>query len=76
VVASIRSSEPPGSLSVPRQGFVPTPTPSPAPQTVDAAPIGQVDVFATIEKLAELRDKGILSEQEFATKKAELLARL
>jgi Short C-terminal domain len=61
---------------VPRQGSVPTPTPSPAPQTVDAAPIGQVDVFATIEKLAELRDKGILSEQEFATKKAELLARL
>jgi hypothetical protein len=35
-----------------------------------------VDVFATIEKLAELRDKRILSEQEFATKKAELLARL
>ena len=61
---------------VPRQGSVPTPTRSPAPQTVDAAPIGQVDVFATIEKLAELRDKGILSEQEFVTKKAELLARL
>jgi hypothetical protein len=53
------------------------PTPSPAPQTVGAASsVGQVDVFATIEKLAELRDKGILSEQEFATKKAELLARL
>ena len=37
---------------------------------------GEVDVFATIEKLAELRDKGILSEEEFATKKAELLARI
>ena len=59
---------------VPRHGSVPTP--SPAPQTAGAVPIGQVDVFATIEKLAELRDKGILSEQEFATKKAELLARL
>jgi hypothetical protein len=59
---------------VPRHGSVPTP--SPAPQTAGAAPIGQVDVFATIEKLAELRDKGILSEQEFAIKKAELLARL
>ena len=46
------------------------------PQTVGAPPVGQTDVFATIEKLAELRDKGILSEQEFATKKAELLARL
>ena len=59
---------------VPRHGSVPTQ--SPTPQTAGAAPIGQVDVFATIEKLAELRDKGILSEQEFATKKAELLARL
>jgi hypothetical protein len=59
---------------VPRHRSVPTP--SPAPQTAGAVPIGQVDVFATIEKLAELRDKGILSEQEFATKKAELLARL
>jgi hypothetical protein len=63
---------------VPRHGSVPTPTPtpSPAPQTVGAPPAGQADVFATIEKLAELRDKGILSEEEFATKKAELLARL
>lgn len=34
------------------------------------------DVLATIEKLANLRDKGILSDEEFATKKAELLSRL
>jgi hypothetical protein len=54
----------------------PVPTPSPAPQTVGAPPVVQADVFATIERLAELRDKGILSEEEFATKKAELLARL
>jgi hypothetical protein len=59
---------------VPRHGAAATP--SPAPKTVGAASVGQVDVFATIEKLGELRDKGILSEQEFATKKAELLARL
>ena len=59
-----------------RHGSVPTPTPSPAPQTVGAPSVGQADVFATIEKLAELRDKGILSEEEFATKKAELLARI
>ena len=29
-----------------------------------------------LERLAELHGKGILSEDEFATKKAELLARL
>jgi hypothetical protein len=34
------------------------------------------DVFATIERLADLRAKGILSDEEFATKKAELLSRL
>lgn len=37
---------------------------------------GGVDVFALIEKLAELRAKGILNEEEFAAKKAELLSRL
>ncbi len=35
-----------------------------------------VDVFATIEKLAQLHAKGILSDEEFAAKKAELLSRL
>ena len=36
----------------------------------------QGDVFAHIEHLAELRQKGILSEEEFSSKKAELLNRL
>ena len=34
------------------------------------------DVFATIERLADLKAKGILNEDEFAAKKAELLSRL
>lgn len=34
------------------------------------------DIFAKIERLAELRQKGILSEQEFASKKSELMSRL
>ncbi|MDR5773163.1 MULTISPECIES: SHOCT domain-containing protein [unclassified Caballeronia] len=34
------------------------------------------DVFATIEKLAQLHAKGILSDEEYASKKAELLGRL
>jgi hypothetical protein len=33
-------------------------------------------VFATLEKLADLRAKGVLSDEEFASKKAELLGRL
>jgi putative oligomerization/nucleic acid binding protein len=35
-----------------------------------------IGILATIEKLAGLRDKGILSDQEFAAKKAELLSRI
>ena len=50
-------------------------SPAPAPASVPASGGGQ-DVFATIERLAELQAKGIISAEEFATKKAELLARL
>ncbi|MGJ7580120.1 SHOCT domain-containing protein [Variovorax sp. RHLX14] len=34
------------------------------------------DIFSTIERLADLRAKGILSEDEFASKKTELLSRV
>ncbi|MCG1036753.1 SHOCT domain-containing protein [Polaribacter sargassicola] len=34
------------------------------------------DIFSKIEKLANLKDKGILSTQEFDNKKADLLSRL
>jgi hypothetical protein len=47
----------------------PPPHPVPAAESAD-------EIFAKIERLADLRGKGILSEDEFATKKAELLARL
>ena len=36
----------------------------------------ETDIFATIERLANLQRKGILSQEEFAAKKAELLGRL
>ena len=34
------------------------------------------EIFATIEKLAVLRDKGAITQEDFDTKKAELLARI
>jgi hypothetical protein len=34
------------------------------------------DLLATLERLGALRDKGIVSEQEFQAKKADLLSRL
>ncbi len=43
-----------------------------------AAPVGlkPEEVMATIEKLADLKAKGILTEEEFSSKKAELLKKL
>jgi hypothetical protein len=53
---------------------------SPSPQAVPAhaspAPDAAGDPIAKIEKLADLHQKGILSAEEFAAKKAELLSRL
>ena len=35
----------------------------------------EADIFAKIERLADLLQKGILSQEEFAAKKTELLSR-
>ncbi len=52
--------------------------PAPAMPPQDAAPRRPPadDPLATIERLADLRQKGILTEAEFAAKKTELLGRL
>lgn len=47
-----------------------------APVSDGNANAGSGDIFASIEKLATLQSRGILTEQEYATKKAELLSRL
>ncbi len=63
------------------QASAPSPQPQPqysAPQ--HAAPSSgaesESDIFAKIEKLAALRQKGVLSDDEFNAKKAELLSRI
>ena len=51
------------------------PRPAPEPDFPQAgAPSG--DVISTLERLSDLHRKGVLTEAEFSTKKAELLARL
>ncbi len=60
----------------------PAPAAEPKPYAPPAATVAPKsstspdDIFAMIERLADLRQKNILSEEEFATKKAELLGRL
>ncbi|MEF8703753.1 MAG: SHOCT domain-containing protein [Candidatus Accumulibacter sp. UW26] len=57
-------------------------TPAARPQAIGGTPplapaIGRdQDVFALIERLADLRAKGILSDEEFSAKKTELLSRI
>jgi hypothetical protein len=46
------------------------------PPSASPVPSAGGDVFAMIERLADLRAKGVLSDDEFNVKKAELLARL
>lgn len=46
------------------------PPPPPAP-----APADQGDLLAQLQQLGELRDAGVLTEEEFAIQKAKLLAR-
>ena len=48
----------------------PAPSPSPTQTATDG------DIFQTIEKLAKLHERGILSNEEFSAKKSELLNRL
>ncbi len=71
---------PPSSTQAPLQ---PSPKPIPAaPEAAastaptPAASLAVHDILTTIERLAELRQKNILTEEEFAAKKAELLSRL
>jgi hypothetical protein len=45
------------------------PVKAPAPASTD-------DILTMIERLSDLRQKNILTEEEFAAKKAELLNRL
>lgn len=72
------------------QGQAPAPAepsyvePAPQPQQAPVEPMqqptpqggGSSDVFAALEKLGSLRDMGILTEDEFQAKKADLLSRL
>lgn len=51
-------------------------TPAQAAAAAAAAAVKPDDVMATLEKLGELKAKGILTQEEFDAKKAELLKKL
>jgi len=55
------------------KGAVPQPEPAAAPAPAGVRP---EDVMATLEKLGDLKAKGILTQEEFDAKKSELLKKL
>lgn len=58
-----------------QQGLQP-PAPAPAPVAAPVAALKPDEIMATLEKLADLKAKGILTDEEFAAKKTELLKKL
>jgi hypothetical protein len=74
-VANLPLVSGPGSGPQPMTQDLPLPAPwQPEPQPVATAQ--EADIFAKIERLAELQRKGILTSEEYSAKKAELLGRL
>ncbi len=65
---------------VSRNGQSVAPQPAPAAATqggCGSAPTPQEsDVFSALDRLGDLRDRGVVSQEEFAAKKTELLSRL
>jgi hypothetical protein len=79
VVAPAGSGPPPAPPAAPAPVFEPEPvraaTVAPKnPSSQNSS--SHDDIFSALERLADLRQKNILTEQEFAAKKAELLSRL
>jgi hypothetical protein len=60
--------------NAPQLPVKPAPAREPEPPHAEAGQ--EADIFTKIERIADLQQKGILSPDEFAAKKAELLSRL
>ena len=56
-----------------QQAAQPQQAPPPPPATAPAAESGEMDVTGELQKLADMRAQGLLSDDEFAAAKAKLL---
>jgi hypothetical protein len=78
----VPAAPPPGNPSGPPTEPVGTPVPAmaaagaPAPAPTAAPPADPDEVTRTLNSLADLRDRGAISAEEYEAKKAELLGRL
>jgi hypothetical protein len=60
----------------PPQAAAPSYPEPPSPPSASSSPSSSSDIIAAIERLGQLRERGILTDDEFSNKKAELLSRL
>jgi len=77
-VVSVNGAAPaaPPSQAAPAAAPAPAAPPAAPAQPANTANAAGMDIFAMIDRLAELRSRNILTEAEFNAKKTELLARL
>ena len=77
-LAHLAAVSAPAAAVAPSRPVTPPAPPAAAPPARPEPAVAEpaTDVFATLERLGELMQKGILTEEEFAAKKAELLSRL
>lgn len=73
-IISINGVAPMAPAPAPAPAWNPPVANNPAPSYTANASEG--DIFASLEKLAALQSRGIVTDQEYAAKKAELLSRL
>ena len=60
----------------PVPAVAPAPAPAPAPSAPQPAPMSADDVTRTLANLADLRDRGAISAEDYEDKKSDLLRRL
>ena len=56
------------------QAVAPPPAPAPAPAPAGSSAPDTTELVAQLKSLAELRDQGILTDEEFETQKARILS--
>lgn len=71
-----RNGQAVSAAPAPAPAWTPSNTPSSAGNASSPARMDGEDPLAALEKLGDLRTKGILTDDEFARKKAELLSRI
>jgi len=69
----LQQGNPVNFAAPPAPAYQPTQSFNPPPQQNNA---GSSDLISLLEKLGQLRDAGVLTPEEFASKKAEVLNRL